>query len=168
MGWCVGVAKSVDTRWASCHELGKNPDATRAAGRVSNYTPQADTRKWTQDDFYIVKVLVLERVQKVADACKVCNSLLPSQSNGKPRNDKISFIGLEPMDILCVNQFAFNGNQFLAIKDYLSFYCLMVRLVGTDTNHVLRELNLLQAAFGRIKKLVTDNGPNLSSVAMES
>ena len=35
-------------------------------------------------------------------------------------------------------------------------------------SHVLREPNLLQAAFRRIKKLVTDNGLNLSSAAMES
>ena len=98
----------------------------------------------------------------------MCNSLIPSQSNGKPRSDNISFIGLQPIDVLCVDKFAFNGNKFLAIKDYLSSYCWMVRMAGTDTNHVLRKLNLLQAAFRRIKKLVTDNGPNLSSAAMAS
>ena len=44
----------------------------------------------------------------------------------------------------------------------------MVRLTLTDTSHILTQLDILHALFGWIKKLVTDNGPNLSSIAFNN
>ena len=93
-----------------------------------------------------------KQIQQVADACETCNTLLPSQSNGKPRNNKLSLSKLQPMDCIHIDQFECQGKQFLAVKDYMSTFTWMMRLTATDINHVLKYLDMIQSAFGRIKK----------------
>ena len=79
-----------------------------------------------------------KQIQQVADACETCNTLLPSQSNGKPRNNKLSLSKLQLMDCIHIDQFECQGKQFLAVKDYMSTFTWMMRLTATDINHVLK------------------------------
>ena len=52
---------------------------------------------------------------------------------------------------------------YLSIGDHCSTYTWMSHLHRPDSSHVLEQLDILQRAFGRTSKIVTDNGSNLVS-----
>merc|ERR1712059_143257 len=61
-----------------------------------------------------------EDIDAVVNRCNPCRQLQPSQSQGKPRDDKIKLTALEPMDILHIDGFQYNGLDYIAIRDQVS------------------------------------------------
>ena len=107
-------------------------------------------------------------IEAVCNKCIPCQELQPSQSQGKPRDDKIELTKLEPMDILHIDGFQYNGLDYISIRDQVSDFTWFDKLNKTDTQSILNKLNTFMGIFGKTKKIVTDNGPNLASMLMES
>ena len=72
------------------------------------------------------------------------------------------------MDVIHTDQFEYNGTQYLAVYDQMSCYTWMYKLTQTNTNNVFTQLDIIQSMFGKVKKLVIDNGSNLSSKMFEN
>ena len=82
---------------------------------------------------------------------------------GRDRTDKIPLTSIEPMTILHMDLLQWSQKHYLAIRDHCSTYTWMSHLVRPDSSHVLEQLDVLQKAFGRTSKIVSDNGSNLVS-----
>lgn len=80
---------------------------------------------------------------------------------GPPRIDKLKLTDLEPMGVLHIDQFQYAQKKYLAIRDQLLTYSWMSHLKGTDTTQILKELDILQALFGKTKKIISANRSNL-------
>merc|ERR1712059_179906 len=64
-------------------------------------------------------------IKSVVNQCIPCQQLQPSQSQGKPRADKIKLTSLNPMDIIHVDGFNYNGMEFITIRDQVSQFTWM-------------------------------------------
>ena len=60
-----------------------------------------------------------------------------------------------------------HGRTLLVVSDYFSNYIEVARLSSTSTQAVFRELKTMFARFGIPEILVTDNGPQFSSIELQ-
>ena len=72
------------------------------------------------------------------------------------------------MDIIHVDGFSYNGLDYIAIRDQVSQFTWFHKLASTNTQMILTKLDVFMGIFGKSKKIISDNGPNLSSLLMET
>ena len=97
---------------------------------------------------YCVWSKMKDDIRKVVDNCDICTQLLPSQSNGKPRRDKVSLNSLQPMEIIHLNCFSHNRQEFLAVRDHVSNFTFMFKLNQATSAQIITKLNTLQSYYG--------------------
>ena len=102
-------------------------------------------------------------VQRAWDNCEACKQLQTSQPEGRFRLDKISLTELEPMSIIHIDLFQFKKKDYLSMRDQVSTFTWFSHLPTTDMSKVLDELDHIQDLFGRITKLVSDQGPQFQT-----
>ena len=72
------------------------------------------------------------------------------------------------MDIIHVDGFSYNGAEFIAIRDQVCQYTWMHKLSKMNTQIILTKLDIIQGIFGKTRKIISDQGPNLSSLLMKT
>ena len=96
----------------------------------------------------------------------MCNTLQVSQLKEKLRLGKIPLTDLKPMEIVHIDLFKYAGKECVSMKYQVSTFTCFSQLPTTDTERVLKELDALQGNFGRVSKIVSNNGPQFLSQCM--
>lgn len=103
-------------------------------------------------------------IQNLVSSCKIC---LESRRS----NQKEPLISHEipdyPWQIVATDLFAFEGQDYLVVVDYLSRYFEYTKLRSTSSSMIINELKSIFARFGIPEKVVSDNGPQYSSYEFE-
>ena len=62
----------------------------------------------------------------------------------------------------------YNGMEFIAIMDQVRQFTWMHKLSKTNTQTILTKLDIFMGIFGKCRKIISDQGPNLSSLLMQT
>ena len=99
---------------------------------------------------------IIEMVQQ----CHVCAKYSRNQSKEPLQTPSIPN---RPWSKLAIDQFSFNGINYIVTVDYYSDYFEIDRLHVTTSCGIIKALKKHFARFGIPEEIITDNGPNFVS-----
>lgn len=104
-------------------------------------------------------------ITRMVEGCSVCEKHQRSTTTHDILQTEVPTL---PFEIVGSDLFHFQGNDYILIADSYSGFFDFVKLRETSSRTVIVELKKWFATFGIPRILLTDNGPQYSSVEFSS
>ena len=102
-------------------------------------------------------------IQQATDRCTVCPVYQASKPFGPPRDDKLSFLSLQPFSYLGLDFFQYEGKRYLSVRDVLSTFVWFCEVKTESSKVAIEFLTDLIRLYGPTKYITTDNATAFTS-----